>query len=109
MIFFLARKFRGRCRHPNPHDTGPHLSLAVNRTRGFRMFIPFLQAFPPMFHILLALIVLMSDVIAAVIVFNVLVRRGHPMAIPIAGFIVLAGIVSAVMVFLYVRVPAVAP
>lgn len=63
----------------------------------------------PIPPILLAVIVLMSDIIAAVIVFNVLVRRGHPMAVPIAGFIVLAGIVSAVMIFLYVRVPAVAP
>ena len=63
----------------------------------------------PIPPILLAVIVLMSDIIAAVIVFNVLVRRGHQMAVPIAGFIVLAGIVSAVMIFLYVRVPAVAP
>ena len=64
----------------------------------------------PIPPILLALIVLFSDIVAAVIVFNILVRRGNPMAIPIAGFIVLAGIASATFVYLFVgRMPETAP
>jgi hypothetical protein len=54
-----------------------------------------------MLPILLALIVFFTDVIVAIVVFNIMVKRGHPMALPVAGFIVLAGISSAVMIYLY--------
>ncbi len=53
-----------------------------------------------MLPILVALIVFFTDVIVAFFVFNMLVRRGNPMALPIAAFIVLAGIVSAVMIWM---------
>lgn len=54
-----------------------------------------------MLPILLALIVFFTDCLVAGIVYNILSRKNHPFAIPIAGFIVLAGITSAVMVWLY--------
>ncbi len=54
-----------------------------------------------MLPILLALIIFFTDFIVAVVVFNQLTRRGNAMALPIAGFIILAGIVSAVMVWMY--------
>ena len=54
-----------------------------------------------MLPILLALIVFFTDVIVAIVVFNIMVKRGNPMALPVAGFIVLAGISSAVMIYLY--------
>jgi len=54
-----------------------------------------------MLPLLLALIVFFTDCVAAAVVFVVMSRKGNPLAIPIAGFIVLAGLVSAVMVYLY--------
>ncbi|MCB1232727.1 MAG: hypothetical protein KDN19_20955 [Verrucomicrobiae bacterium] len=57
-----------------------------------------------MLPILIALIVFCTDCIVAFFVFNALVRRGNPMALPIAGFIILGGIVSAV--FIWMNVPA---
>lgn len=51
--------------------------------------------------LILAVAVFFADSIAAFIVFTVLTRRGNPLALPIAGFIVLAGIVSAAMVYLF--------
>lgn len=54
-----------------------------------------------MLPLMLALIVFFTDVIVAIIVFNIMTRRGNPMALPIAGFLVLAGISSAVMIYLY--------
>ena len=58
-----------------------------------------------MLPILISLAVFFTDCIVAVIVFNIMVRRGNPMALPIAGFILLGGIASAVM--LYLNFPAI--
>ena len=54
-----------------------------------------------MLPILLALIIFFADFLVAVIVYNSLLRRGHPHAFAIAGFILLAGIVSAIMIWIY--------
>lgn len=53
----------------------------------------------PVLPLALAIGVFFSDCVVAVIVYNLLLRRGNPMALPIAGFIVLAGLVSAVLIF----------
>ena len=55
-----------------------------------------------MLPILIALIVFFTDCIVAFFVFNFLVRRGNPMALPIAGFINLGGIFSAIFIWMYV-------
>lgn len=54
-----------------------------------------------MLPLLFALSIFFTDVIIAVVIYNVLIKRGHAMALPIAGFILLAGIVSAIMVWMY--------
>lgn len=54
-----------------------------------------------MLPILFALIIFFSDFLIAVVVYNALLRRGHPHAFAIAGFILLAGFVSAIMIWKY--------
>ena len=54
-----------------------------------------------MLPILLALIIFFTDFIVAVVVYNALLKRGSPVALPVAGFILLAGIVSAIMIWMY--------
>ncbi|MCB1063203.1 MAG: hypothetical protein KDN20_09805 [Verrucomicrobiae bacterium] len=62
-----------------------------------------------MLPMLLALIVFFTDFIVAVVVFNLLVKRGNAMALPIAGFIILGGLVSAVMIWKYLPMAMTAP
>lgn len=53
-----------------------------------------------MLPLLLALCVFFADCVVAAVVYLVLSKRGHPLAKPIAGFIVLAGIASGAMIYL---------